>query len=220
MSQGCPDPPVRQGWLLQCCWPLARGWTRCQESTFWQASWTILPSLLNLLPCKGTIAHGRRVQGKERNQGYLWHPLKGSLIHTQPLLWSLLYLTIVSTFHCTHASWHSLFLAPLNSVHEGGGQHGRAVHVWRPAALKSQMDAPYSSAGFGGHLLKPALFSSADFSTRGKFWFPWLMFAPSLGKHWWKFKAALSEVGFSNKWDPCSPWFSSSAVAYFSIQWA
>lgn len=102
----------------------------------------------------------------------------------------------------------------------GGREHGRAVHVWRPAALKSQTDAPYGSAGFGGHLLKTALFSCADFSTWGKFWFPWLMFAPSLGKHWWKFKAALSEVGFSNKWDPCSPWFSSSAVAYFSIQWA
>lgn len=211
-------PTVPRGRLLQCCWSPARGWARCQESTSWQPSSTILCSLLNLLPYKGTTAHGSCLQSEERNQGYLWHLFKGSLIYTQPLLWSVLYLTIVSTFHRTNASWHLLFLELLNSVREGGGEHGGAVCAWRPAAAWIQTDVPYGPAGFGGHLLKPPHFSRADFITWGKSWFPWLMFAPFLGKHSWKFEAALSEVGFRTKRGPCSPWFPPSAVPYFSIQ--
>lgn len=182
MSEGCPGRPVPWGWLLPCCWSLARRWARCQESAFWQASWTILFSLLNLLPDKGTVAHRSCSQGEERNQGYLWHLFKGSLAFTQPLLWSLLYLTIVSTFHCTNMSWHLPFLVPLNAAW-GWGEHGRAVPVGRPAAAQRPNDAPYGSAGFGGHLLKPAPFSCVYFSTWGNSWFSWLTFALSLGKH-------------------------------------
>lgn len=60
----------------------------------------------------------------------------------------------------------------------GWGEHSGAVHVFRPAALQSHTDAPYGSAGFGGHLLIPVPFSCADFSTWGKSWFPWLMLVP------------------------------------------
>lgn len=86
---------------------------------------------------------------------------------------------LLSTFHVRNTSWHLMVSDTINLCAWGWGEHSGAVHVFRPAALQSHTDAPYGSAGFGGHLLKPASFSCADFSTWGKSWFPWLVFFPN-----------------------------------------